>query len=98
MAKQNRIAVSKLMIPLSYAAVLSGTVTMISTATNLLVNGMLLNAKGHSMHMFELTWVGLPITMHIFCGGDWRMGAPRTGTRWCTTPSPTPTSGPRSAT
>jgi di/tricarboxylate transporter len=43
--------------------VLSGTVTMISTATNLLVNGMLLNAKGHSMHMFELTWVGLPITI-----------------------------------
>ena len=62
-AKQNRISVSKLMIPLSYAAVLSGTVTMISTATNLLVNGMLLNAKGHSMHMFELTWVGLPITV-----------------------------------
>jgi di/tricarboxylate transporter len=62
-AKQNRIAVSKLMIPLSYAAVLSGTVTMISTATNLLVNGMLLDAKGHSMHMFELTWVGIPITI-----------------------------------
>lgn len=62
-AKQNRIAVSKLMIPLSYAAVLSGTVTMISTATNLLVNGMLLNATGRSMHMFELFWVGLPITI-----------------------------------
>jgi len=62
-AKQNRISVSKLMIPLSYAAVLSGTVTMISTATNLLVNGMLLQAKGHSMHMFELTWVGIPITI-----------------------------------
>jgi di/tricarboxylate transporter len=62
-AKQNRIAVSKLMIPLSYAAVLSGTVTMISTATNLLVNGMLLNAKGHSMHMFELIWVGVPISI-----------------------------------
>lgn len=62
-AKQNRIAVSKLMIPLSYAAVLSGTVTMISTATNLLVNGMLLSAKGHQMHMFELTWVGIPITI-----------------------------------
>jgi di/tricarboxylate transporter len=62
-AKQNRISVSKLMIPLSYAAVLSGTVTMISTATNLLVNGMLLDAKGHSMHMFELTWVGIPISI-----------------------------------
>ncbi len=62
-AKQHRIAVSKLMIPLSYAAVLSGTVTMISTATNLLVNGMLLGATGHQMQMFELTWVGLPITI-----------------------------------
>jgi di/tricarboxylate transporter len=62
-AKKNRISVSKLMIPLSYAAVLSGTVTMISTATNLLVNGMLIEAKGRSMHMFELTWVGLPITV-----------------------------------
>ncbi len=62
-AKQNRISVSKLMIPLSYAAVLSGTVTMISTATNLLVNGMLMQAKGHSMHMFELTWVGIPISI-----------------------------------
>jgi di/tricarboxylate transporter len=60
-AKQHRIAVSKLMIPLSYAAVLSGTVTMISTATNLLVNGMLLAATGRQMAMFELTWVGIPI-------------------------------------
>jgi di/tricarboxylate transporter len=62
-AKQHRIAVSKLMIPLSYAAVLSGTVTIISTATNLLVNGMLISAKGHGMHMFELTWIGIPIAI-----------------------------------
>jgi len=38
-------------------------VTMISTATNLLVNGMLIQAKGHGMQMFELTWVGIPITI-----------------------------------
>ena len=62
-AKQNRIPVSKLMIPLSYAAVLSGTVTIISTATNLLVNGMLISAKGHGMHMFQLTWIGIPISI-----------------------------------
>jgi di/tricarboxylate transporter len=62
-AKQHRIAVSKLMIPLSYAAVLSGTVTMISTATNLLVNGMLLQAKGHQMGMFALAGVGTPIAI-----------------------------------
>ena len=62
-AKQHRISVSKLMIPLSYAAVLSGTVTIISTATNLLVNGMLIAEKGHGMHMFELTWIGVPIAI-----------------------------------
>jgi di/tricarboxylate transporter len=62
-AKQYRIPVSKLMIPLSYAAVLSGTVTIISTATNLLVNGMLIAATGREMHMFELTWISIPITI-----------------------------------
>ncbi|MDR2878012.1 MAG: SLC13 family permease [Chromatiales bacterium] len=62
-ARQNRISVSKLMIPLSYAAVLSGTVTIMSTATNLLVNGMLIAEKGRSMHMFELTWIGIPIAI-----------------------------------
>ncbi len=61
-AKQNRISVSKLMIPLSYAAVLSGTVTMISTSTNLLVNGMLISAKGEGLGMFALAGVGIPIT------------------------------------
>lgn len=62
-AKKNNIPVSKLMIPLSYAAVLSGTVTIISTATNLLVDGMLRASKGHGMHMFELTWISIPITI-----------------------------------
>jgi len=43
-AKQHRIASSKLMIPLSYAAILGGTCTLIGTSTNLIVNGMLLQA------------------------------------------------------
>ncbi|MFO0838726.1 MAG: SLC13 family permease [Phycisphaerae bacterium] len=62
-AKKSRIPVSKLMIPLSYAAVLSGTVTIISTATNLLVDGMLRQATGNGFRMFELTWISLPITV-----------------------------------
>jgi di/tricarboxylate transporter len=40
-AKANRIAASKLMIPLSYAAILGGTMTLIGTSTNLVVQGML---------------------------------------------------------
>ncbi|HYB97838.1 MAG TPA: SLC13 family permease [Candidatus Limnocylindrales bacterium] len=62
-AKKNDIPVSKLMIPLSYAAILSGTITIISTATNLLVDGMLRQTKGHGMHMFELFWISVPITI-----------------------------------
>lgn len=43
-AKHHRIAPSKLMIPLSYAAILGGTCTLIGTSTNLVVNGMLIEA------------------------------------------------------
>src|SRR3954462_14328802 len=40
-AKTQRIAPSKLMIPLSYAAILGGTMTLIGTSTNLVVQGLL---------------------------------------------------------
>src|SRR5690606_25558681 len=43
-ARTNRFPVSKLMIPLSYAAILGGTCTLIGTSTNLVVRGMLLEA------------------------------------------------------
>ncbi len=71
-AKHHRIAASKLMIPLSYAAILGGTCTLIGTSTNLVVNGMLIQAfqagEGsyagtpipNGLGMFDITWVGLP--------------------------------------
>jgi di/tricarboxylate transporter len=61
-ARTSRIAVSKLMIPLSYAAILGGTCTLIGTSTNLVVRGMLLKAdpNGPGIEMFDITWVGLP--------------------------------------
>jgi di/tricarboxylate transporter len=41
-AKTQRIAPSKLMIPLSYAAILGGTMTLIGTSTNVVVQGKLI--------------------------------------------------------
>ena len=41
LARIQRIAASKLMIPLSYAAILGGTCTLIGTSTNLVVQGLL---------------------------------------------------------
>ena len=60
LARSQRIAASKLMIPLSYAAILGGTCTLIGTSTNLVVQGLLIEAKGVGLGMFDIAWVGLP--------------------------------------
>lgn len=56
-------APSKFLIPLSYAAILGGTCTLIGTSTNLTVSGMVA-AQGHEpLGMFELSPVGVPATV-----------------------------------
>jgi di/tricarboxylate transporter len=61
-ARQFDLAPSKLMIPLSYAAILGGTCTLIGTSTNLVVNGQLIAHAGNGgLKMFDLAWVGIPI-------------------------------------
>ena len=48
----------KLLLPLSYAAILGGTLTLIGTSTNLIVNSMLLEVSGQSLSFFSFTAVG----------------------------------------
>lgn len=63
-AKKNNLSVSKLMIPLSYAAIVGGTSTLIGTSTNIVVNGLLIAQPGiDGLAMFDLAWVGLPATL-----------------------------------
>lgn len=65
-AKRNRLPASQLMIPLSYAAIIGGTCTLVGTSTNLVVNGMLLSHdQGSSLGMFDLAWVGLPCVVIV---------------------------------
>lgn len=59
-AKKYRLSVSKLMIPLSYAAILGGTCTLIGTSTNLVVYGLNQRAGLPPLGMWDVTWVGLP--------------------------------------
>jgi di/tricarboxylate transporter len=65
-AKRNNLPVSQLMIPLSYAAIVGGTCTLIGTSTNLVVNGMLIHAlPDTSLAMFDLAWVGVPCVLLV---------------------------------
>src|SRR5699024_1693005 len=65
-ARKNRIPASKLLIPLSYAAILGGTCTLIGTSTNLIINGLLIEKKAVSLGIFEPAYVGIPIAIAGF--------------------------------
>lgn len=58
------ISPSRLMIPLSYAAILGGTLTLIGTSTNLVVNGQYQQLTGgEGFSVFAITAVGLPVAV-----------------------------------
>jgi len=60
-ARRHRLAVSKLMIPLSYAAIFGGTCTIIGTSTNLIIAGLVAQETSlPPIGFFEIAWVGVP--------------------------------------
>ncbi len=68
--RRNGVSPSKLLIPLSYAAMLGGTATLIGTSTNLVVNGMVAGQdvfpEFKSLNIFDFTPVGVSM---ILLGG-----------------------------
>lgn len=62
--KKQHFSASKLMIPLSYAAILGGTCSLIGTSTNLVVSGLIISQTDLSpLKMFDIAWVGVPCTL-----------------------------------
>ena len=49
---------SRLLIPLSYAAILGGTLTLVGTSTNLIVNSLLIESGEPELAFFEFSKVG----------------------------------------
>jgi di/tricarboxylate transporter len=64
-ADEQGVPASKLMIPLSYAAITGGMMTLVGTSTNLIVAG-LMEAEGYEpLHLFDVTWVGVPAALAV---------------------------------
>ncbi len=64
-SQRNKISPSKLLIPLSFAAILGGCATLIGTSTNLIVNG-LVQAQTvipgfNTFSIFDFIWAGVPM-------------------------------------
>lgn len=59
LSRLTRVSASKLLMPLSFAAILGGTCTLIGTSPNLIVNSIGRNHGLPSMSLFEFTPLGI---------------------------------------
>ncbi len=59
LSNRYHISPTKLLLPLSYAAIFGGTLTLIGTSTNLIVSSIMEDAGFISFSMFEFTKLGL---------------------------------------
>ena len=59
--RDNGYSPSRFLLPLSYASILGGCITLIGTSTNLIVNGLAVENGETSLGIFDFVWVGLPM-------------------------------------
>ncbi|MDX5408353.1 MAG: anion permease [Chromatiaceae bacterium] len=71
----NHFAASKLLLPLSYSAILGGMLTLIGTSTNLIVNGFVEQSGQPGLGFFDFTLLGVLVlaagTIVLVIGSRW---------------------------
>jgi di/tricarboxylate transporter len=61
LSQQSKLSASRLLMPMAFASILSSSVTLISTSTNVVISGLIAQAGMPPMGMFELAPVGVPV-------------------------------------
>jgi di/tricarboxylate transporter len=65
LCRRFRLSPSRVLMPLSYAAIFGGTLTLVGTSTNLLVSALVESSGGEAIGMFEFTPLG---AVFLACG------------------------------
>jgi di/tricarboxylate transporter len=63
LAHRAKLSPGKFLMPLAFSSVLAGSITLISTSTNIITSSLLTKYGMPPMGMFELTLVGVPIAV-----------------------------------
>ncbi len=74
-ARRNGQSPSLYLMPLSFASLIGGTMTLVGTSPNLLISTIRKEAVGAPYSMFDFIWVGLPLTLAaiLFLSVGWRL-------------------------
>ncbi|WP_111414832.1 SLC13 family permease [Billgrantia lactosivorans] len=63
-SRRLQLPAQRLLMPLSFASILGGTITLFGTSTNLVVHGLLLERRPElAMGLFDIAWVGVPVAV-----------------------------------
>ncbi len=63
LTQRRGLAASRFLMPLSFAAILGGTMTVLGTSTNLVVSGLLAESGQAELGLFEVTPIGGPVAL-----------------------------------
>ncbi len=61
LSQQTKFSASRLLMPMAFASILSSSVTLISTSTNVVISGLMTQSGLPPIGMFELAPVGIPV-------------------------------------
>jgi di/tricarboxylate transporter len=61
LSRRLKVQPAKLLMPLAFASILSSSVTLVGTSTNVVISGLITEYEMRPLGMFELSPVGIPI-------------------------------------